>query len=250
MPRPRTSRRSSMLTATAIIRQRRLATGPCSHHIRCARCSPAPTPRKMQKVQILPSAGPHCRPIRAEANRSKQGVLHAPATDLPNERYPQRTGCRSRARVERLRESTPSEDWLCRRALARPRGLRRSEDRAEGSWCFVLACDRGRGSRPCLDAAAAVPLYANVVVQRTPGKRMFAASELPSASLASRDILFPALVAGRNGAERGLLRRFFRTTRTGRQARFGRSSVSLRAISLTQPNHGDFGTDVGSSIIQ
>jgi hypothetical protein len=42
-----------------------------------------------------------------------------------------------------------------------------------------------------------------VVVQRTPAKRMFAASELPSAKTSSRDILFQRLDGGWNPAERG-----------------------------------------------
>jgi hypothetical protein len=56
---------------------------------------------------------------------------------------------------------------------------------------------------------------------------MFVPSELPSASLARRDILFPPLSAGGNPAERGLFRLFVRTTRGGRQAYFGPFSVSL-----------------------
>src|SRR5688572_27617684 len=73
-----------------------------------------------------------------------------------------------------------------------------------------------------------------VVLQRTPAKRMFAASELSSASLASWDILFPALAAGRNGAERGPSRSFIRTTVTRSEAHFGPFPVSLRPLSLTQ----------------
>jgi hypothetical protein len=82
------------------------------------------------------------------------------------------------------------------------------------------------------------------------GKRMFAASELPSASLASRDILFQALSTGRNAAECQALRPFIRTTGGGPEAHFGPFSVSLGRLSLRQPNHGHFGTDVESSIIQ
>ena len=54
------------------------------------------------------------------------------------------------------------------------------------------------------------------VVQRTPAKRMFAASELPSASLSSGDILFPLPISGRNGAECGPSGSFVRTTRRRR----------------------------------
>jgi len=68
----------------------------------------------------------------------------------------------------------------------------------------------------------AMGLSAGVVVQRTSAKRMFAASEPPSASLASRDILFPALGIGRNGAECGPSRPFIRTRSGDRQAHFGR----------------------------
>ena len=39
--------------------------------------------------------------------------------------------------------------------------------------------------------------------QRTPAKRMLVASELPSASLASRDILSPLLISSRKPADRG-----------------------------------------------
>ena len=41
-----------------------------------------------------------------------------------------------------------------------------------------------------------------------------------------------------------------RTTRTGSEAHFGPFPVSLRPLSPPQPNHGHFGTDVGSSVIQ
>ena len=59
------------------------------------------------------------------------------------------------------------------------------------------------------------------VVSRSDAKRMFAASELPSASLAIRDILFTPLDTGRNPAERQPLGSFIRTTRTGSEAHFG-----------------------------
>jgi hypothetical protein len=85
------------------------------------------------------------------------------------------------------------------------------------------------------------------VIEQTAAKSMFAASELPSASLASRDILFPALAAGRNGAERGPSRSFIRTTVTRSEAYFGPFPVSLRPLSLTQPNHAHFGTVIGTS---
>jgi hypothetical protein len=60
------------------------------------------------------------------------------------------------------------------------------------------------------------------------------------------DILFAALSAGRNPAELERSRPFFRTTSTGPEAHFGSFSVSLRPLSLTQPNHARFGTDVRS----
>jgi hypothetical protein len=44
-----------------------------------------------------------------------------------------------------------------------------------------------------------------------------------------------------------VLRPFFRTTGGGRQPYFGPFSVSLGLLSLTQPNHARFGTDVRSS---
>jgi hypothetical protein len=69
------------------------------------------------------------------------------------------------------------------------------------------------------------------------GRECFWSRSSPSASLASRDILFPRLASGRNGAECGPSRPFFRTTRTGPEAHFGPFSVSLRPSSLTQPNH-------------
>jgi hypothetical protein len=69
----------------------------------------------------------------------------------------------------------------------------------------------------------------------------------PSASLSSGDILFPLPISGRNRAERGHLRPFVRTTSTGPGAHFGPFCVSVSALSLTQPNHGRFGTDVGSA---
>jgi hypothetical protein len=53
-----------------------------------------------------------------------------------------------------------------------------------------------------------------------------------------------------NGAEFGVLRPYVRTTDTGRGGRFGAFLVSLGPLSPKQPNHGHFGTDVESSIIQ
>ena len=72
----------------------------------------------------------------------------------------------------------------------------------------------------------------------------------PSAKTPSRDILFRRSADGRNGAEFVHSRRYVRTTRAGRQPLFGPVGASLRPLSLTQPNHGHFGTDVESSIIQ
>jgi hypothetical protein len=94
------------------------------------------------------------------------------------------------------------------------------------------------------------PVQASVVACRSRAKRMFAASEPPSASLPIRDILFPLVVSGWNGAEFGALRPHVRTNDTGRGARFGPFLVSLGPLSQRQPNHGHFGTDVESSIIQ
>jgi hypothetical protein len=68
-----------------------------------------------------------------------------------------------------------------------------------------------------------------------------------SASLPSRDILFPALGSGRNPGECGPLRPFIRTTGTRPEADFGPFSVSLHPPSPTQPNHAKFSTDVRSS---
>jgi hypothetical protein len=93
-------------------------------------------------------------------------------------------------------------------------------------------------------------LVAASVLQRTLAKRVFAASELPSASRLVRDILFVALRAGRNPAECGHFGSFFRTARGGRQPHFGPFLISLGPLSPKQPNHGHFGTDVESSIIQ
>jgi hypothetical protein len=88
------------------------------------------------------------------------------------------------------------------------------------------------------------------VVQRTPAKRMLAASELPSAKTPCRDILFPAADVGRNGAECGPSWQFIRTKDPARKAYFGPFCGSLGPLSPRQPNHGHFGTDVESSIIQ
>jgi hypothetical protein len=81
-------------------------------------------------------------------------------------------------------------------------------------------------------------------------RRGFDDSSSPSASLASRDILFPGLVGGRKAAECRLFGSLVRTTRADSEARFGPFSVSLRPLSPTQPNHAHFGTDVGSSVDQ
>jgi hypothetical protein len=75
---------------------------------------------------------------------------------------------------------------------------------------------------------------------RSGAKRMFAPSELPSASLPIRDILFQRHADGRNGAQCGPLGPFIRTTGTGRQAYFEPFSGSLANFSLTQPNHAHF----------
>ena len=114
-------------------------------------------------------------------------------------------------------------------------------DRIEWPFVTVLVATR---SSPLLAHALIMRVNAGVVVQRIPAKRMFAASELPSASLPIWDILFPALGGGWNPAGRGHFRPLFRTTSTGLEARFGPFSVPLRPLSLTQPNHGHFGTDV------
>ena len=87
-------------------------------------------------------------------------------------------------------------------------------------------------------------------VQRTRAKRMFAASEPPSANTPSRDILFPLLISGRKPAEWGHSGQIVRTMRTGSSVHFGPFFVSLGPVSPKQPNHGHFGTDVGSLIIQ
>ena len=87
-------------------------------------------------------------------------------------------------------------------------------------------------------------------VQRTRAKRMFAASEPPSANTPSRDILFPLLISGRKPAEWGHSGQIVRTMRTGSSVHFGPFFVSLGPVSPKQPNHGHVGTDVGSLIIQ
>ena len=68
----------------------------------------------------------------------------------------------------------------------------------------------------------------------------------PSASLPSRDILFPAPGADPNAAECGRLRPSIRTTDPAREADFAPFSGSLTPLSLTQLNHARFGTDVRS----
>jgi hypothetical protein len=67
-----------------------------------------------------------------------------------------------------------------------------------------------------------------------------------SESLPIWDILFPRLASGRNGAECRPFRSFIRTTGTGSDAHFGPYPISLRPLSLTQPNHDHFGTVVRS----
>jgi hypothetical protein len=88
-----------------------------------------------------------------------------------------------------------------------------------------------------------------VVLQRTTAKRMFAASELPSAKTPCRDILFPALSAGLNPAELGPSGVISEPRAPARRP-FRVISVSLGQVFLTQPNHARFGTDVGSGEIQ
>ena len=81
-------------------------------------------------------------------------------------------------------------------------------------------------------------------------RRGFDDSSSPSASLPIRDILFPALAAGRNGAECGPSWPFVRTTDPARKAHLAPFSASLRPLSLTQPNHARFGTVIGTSTDQ
>jgi hypothetical protein len=90
----------------------------------------------------------------------------------------------------------------------------------------------------------------NPRVPRSRAKRMFAASELPSAKTLGRDIPFHRVHRGRKPAECGHSWRIVRTTAPGPRGHFRPFPASLRPLSLTQPNHGRFGTDVGSSIIQ
>jgi hypothetical protein len=66
----------------------------------------------------------------------------------------------------------------------------------------------------------------------------------------SRDILFPLLIRGCNPADCGHSWQIVRTMRTGLRAHFGPFFVSRGSLSPKQPNHGHFGTDVESSIIQ
>jgi hypothetical protein len=87
-------------------------------------------------------------------------------------------------------------------------------------------------------------------VRRSSNDRTISSHPARSASLPIRDILFPAARIGRNPAECRRFCSFIRTTDTGREARFGPFSVSLRPLSLTQPNHARFGTDVRTALIQ
>jgi hypothetical protein len=70
-----------------------------------------------------------------------------------------------------------------------------------------------------------------------------------SASLASRDVLFPPPIGGRNPAERGHSWQIVRTMGTGLRTHFGPFSVSRGPLSPTQPNHPRLGTDVSRSSI-
>jgi hypothetical protein len=65
-----------------------------------------------------------------------------------------------------------------------------------------------------------------------------------SANLPIRDILFPTLVGARNPAGSRPFGSFVRTTGAGSKPDFG--PFPLWPLSLTQPNHDPFGTDVGS----
>jgi hypothetical protein len=83
-----------------------------------------------------------------------------------------------------------------------------------------------------------------ICVVRNPlkkARRGFVDRTSPSASLASRDILYRPTGAGRNGAECGALRPCIRTTGTGRRTPFEPFCASLRPLSLAQLNHGQFG---------
>jgi hypothetical protein len=61
---------------------------------------------------------------------------------------------------------------------------------------------------------------------------------------------FPLLIRGRKPAACGHSWQIVRTMGTGSRAHFGPFFVSLSPLSPKQPNHGHFGTDVESSIIQ
>ena len=118
-------------------------------------------------VVASPRAGSHFRPIRAEANRSKQRVLHASATNV----------------VFRRRGSHPrSASHLVERNR-----IRSSVLRAARLGCALGSAPRNNGwrsftvlvaTRSLLADALIMGFIAGVVVRRTPAKRMFAASEL------------------------------------------------------------------------
>jgi hypothetical protein len=104
---------------------------------------------------------------------------------------------------------------------------------------------------PCLSSnVSGAPPRRRLALYRSPAKRMLAAKELPSAKKPCRDILFPLLIRGRKPADCGHSWQIVRTMRTGLGAQFGPFFVSLGSLSPKQPNHGHFGTDVESSIIQ
>jgi hypothetical protein len=77
-------------------------------------------------------------------------------------------------------------------------------------------------------------------------QRGFVYRTSPSASLPIWDTLFATSDGGRNPAGCGRSRPFIRTMDTGPKAHFGPFCGSLRPPSLTQPNHGHFGTVVRS----
>ena len=145
------------------------------------------------------------------------------------------------------------EEWLAERGeQTRPRRGSRAHGQNLCSWSRRMRnrirsrpiCDRSRRRPSCDRCLAARRMHGDGA------KRMFAASELPSAKTPSRDIHFHRGHRGRKPAECGHSWRIVRTTAPGPRGHFGPVSVSLGPLSPTQPNHGHFGTDVECAIIQ
>jgi hypothetical protein len=235
--------------------------GNSSPVIPSARADLHPAARSRPRAAFAPLSNPACRCIRevvvpilglARAkDPPRRCRVSAPGSIRPRRRLnPMPAGSRPAGRpfareppargehpghLNRWRSRDASRRWCCRPASARSKTALQAAHRPRAIK------DRQSSLRILQARSTAICVVHKPLKTR---QRGFDDRTSPSASLPTRDILFPPLIRGRNPAECGDLRPFFRTTSTRLEAYFGLFSGSLAALSPTRPNHGRFGTDV------